>query len=111
MYWRRSLIVTVVILVLAFGVNSSLGFVYGLLARNLGLSTAELSQIYILLNLIVSGVLHFIVLWAAFRYYASPLEKRKRANTLRADDVLNLLSEDELAVLRQRLLPPSQRDF
>lgn len=109
MYWRRSLIVTVILLVLGFGLNNVL---YSLIVTwvytNSGSSTlfAQVSTLY---SMVVSGLLHFFVLWAVFRYYSPPTEKAKRKGILRAEDVIAMLSEEEVAALRDHLLPPSQR--
>ena len=62
-------------------------------------------------NLVVSGLIHFFVLWWAFNRYSSPVEKAKRNGALRAEDVIAMMNEDELAALRERLMPPSQRSI
>jgi hypothetical protein len=112
MYWRRSLIVTVILLVLGFGLNSLVytGFFTWLYTTS-EISAVELASISTVFSLVTGGLLHFFVLWAAFRYYASPVDKAKRnSNKLTAQDVIGMLSEEEVAALRDHLLPPSQRE-
>ncbi len=110
MYWRRSLIVTVILVALGFALNS---LVFSILVTWLystaGISADQLAQVSTIYGVVISGLLHFIVLWVAFRYYAAPTEKAKRKGVLRAEDVINMLTEEEVAALRDHLLPPSQR--
>jgi len=110
MYWRRSLIVTVILLVLGFGLNSLLySLLVSVLIVNAGVTAEVFAQVSTAYSVVTSGLLHFVVLWAAFRYFSSPVEKAKRKGVLRAEDVVSMLSEQEIAALRDHLLPPSER--
>ncbi len=110
MYWRRSLLVTGILLVLGFGASAlSSGFI-SFLTYTSDMSVSQIVPFLTAFNLVVSGLIHFFVLWWAFSRYSSPVEKIKRSGSLRAEDVIGMMNEDELAALRERLLPPSQRD-
>lgn len=109
LYWRRSLIVTVILLILGLAENGLYGQVFSFAAITSNYSVSELASVLGVFSIAISALVHFFVLWWAFRHYSPMNEKVRRAKTLSADDVLAMLNEDEVTALRQRLLPPSER--
>ena len=108
MYWRRSLIVTLIMEILGYALSQ---FIYQPIIIQVYTTTrseASVNLISIVFSLGFGWLLHFLVLWWAFRRYSSPVEKAKREGVLRAEDVIAMMNEEELAALRERLLPPSQ---
>jgi hypothetical protein len=115
MHWRRSLFITAILLCAGFLQSIFYGLVLGLLyqtpwAQSLNLSAAAFAQWMSWFSFGISGVVHFVVLWWAFRHFAGQdEEKAKRSQPLDADTVLASLAEDELEILRERLIPPGKR--
>ncbi len=112
MYWRRSLVVTVILIVIGFVVNTLQNNILTLMISSSQMAMMDIAALFTIVGLASSLVLHFFVLWWAFRHYDQQTEKRKREDVaVNIDEIVNHLNEDEIAELRTRLLPPSQRDL
>ncbi|MBZ0283993.1 MAG: hypothetical protein K8L97_24855 [Anaerolineae bacterium] len=112
MYWCRSLVVTVILIVIGFVVNTLQNNILTLMISTSQMAMMDIAALFTIVGLASSFVIHFFVLWWAFRYYDQQTEKRKRKDvTVNIGELLNRLNEDEITELRTRLLPPSQRDL
>lgn len=109
MYWRRSLVATVILVIAGYLSGMAQNTVFKLLYDSYNMSSSDIIPIISIMGFVTGSLLHFFILWPLFRYFGEQEEKRKRTNGLRVEEVLELMDEDELEELRQRLSPPSKR--
>lgn len=112
MYWRRSLVVTLILVAIGFVVGILQNNILTLMISTSNMAMTDIAGVFTIVGLGTSLVIHFLVLWWAFRYYNQQGEKHKRNDVAaNMDELVNRLNEAEIAELRSRLLPPSQRDL
>src|SRR5689334_18464902 len=100
--WRRVLLLTVIIVGIEYFIRSNITNAFLVLVNPYRwwleghVITAEAASfIFDLGHLVLFGVFAFFVVGWLLRYFANQSEKNKHNEPLRADDVLNMLTEDE----------------
>jgi hypothetical protein len=109
MPWRKSLLVTAILVAIDFGLGQlqNLFFTFILTAnpQNMDFSQASFASfatVVGLIGLLIFGVFTFFVIsWA--------LHGQRRTGKLRAQHVLDLLDEEQVRELKNLLIAPSQR--